>query len=103
MSIQTESEQTESEQPEVATPAPLRGSFKVSVSAGKRYLWCACGRSRKQPFCDGAHAVSSILPYFYRPEQTAEVLMCGCKRTKTPPLCDGSQGQRCAPTEAQSP
>ncbi|MBI3315106.1 MAG: CDGSH iron-sulfur domain-containing protein, partial [Candidatus Omnitrophica bacterium] len=21
-----------------------------------RYVWCACGRSQKQPFCDGSHS-----------------------------------------------
>ena len=27
----------------------------VDVVAGKSYFWCACGKSSKQPFCDGSH------------------------------------------------
>ncbi len=33
-----------------------RGPFEAEVKAGKSYAWCACGRSRKQPLCDGTHA-----------------------------------------------
>jgi CDGSH-type Zn-finger protein len=25
----------------------------VELEAGKDYFWCACGRSKSQPFCDG--------------------------------------------------
>ena len=32
-----------------------RQPFKVDVQAGKAYFWCACGRSKNQPFCDGSH------------------------------------------------
>ena len=39
------------EKPVVAAKEP----FKVDVEAGKAYFWCACGRSQKQPFCDGSH------------------------------------------------
>ena len=37
--------------PIVSQKAP----FGVAVEAGKRYFWCACGRSQSQPFCDGSH------------------------------------------------
>ncbi len=39
-----------SDTPIVAQKAP----FAVEVKAGKTYFWCACGRSQKQPFCDGS-------------------------------------------------
>ncbi|MEE8532962.1 MAG: CDGSH iron-sulfur domain-containing protein, partial [Alphaproteobacteria bacterium] len=29
--------------------------YAVAVKAGKKYFWCACGRSARQPFCDGSH------------------------------------------------
>ena len=38
-------------EPIVSQKAP----FGVAVEAGKRYFWCACGRSQSQPFCDGSH------------------------------------------------
>jgi CDGSH-type Zn-finger protein len=27
----------------------------VELKAGKTYLWCACGLSGNQPFCDSSH------------------------------------------------
>ena len=27
----------------------------VEVESGKNYYWCSCGKSGKQPFCDGSH------------------------------------------------
>ncbi|KRT83888.1 hypothetical protein AMK59_3235, partial [Oryctes borbonicus] len=29
--------------------------FRMPLEAGKRYSWCLCGRSKKQPLCDGTH------------------------------------------------
>ena len=37
--------------PEIAQ----KGPYPVVVEAGKSYWWCACGKSARQPFCDGAH------------------------------------------------
>ena len=37
---------------------PLQAGFKsqkVELQKGKEYLWCACGMSKNQPFCDGSH------------------------------------------------
>ena len=31
------------------------GSIVVEVEQGKSYYWCSCGKSSKQPFCDGSH------------------------------------------------
>ncbi|RMF71227.1 MAG: cupin domain-containing protein [Alphaproteobacteria bacterium] len=58
---------------------------------GRTYWWCACGRSRKQPFCDGSHKGTGIEPVPYVAKADGEeVLFCGCKHTRHPPLCDGS-------------
>lgn len=35
---------------------------KVTVKPGKIYLWCRCGRSSNQPFCDGSHRGTSLTP-----------------------------------------
>lgn len=29
--------------------------FKMTLEANKKYMWCLCGRSKSQPFCDGTH------------------------------------------------
>ncbi len=65
-------------------------SMPVEVEAGKTYYWCACGRSAKQPFCDGSHGETGIAPVAYVAEATGKAFFCGCKATKNEPLCDGS-------------
>jgi len=65
--------------------------YYKELEAGKSYLWCACGRSAKQPFCDGSHQGTGITPIRYRCEiEGEEVLFCGCKHSKTAPFCDGA-------------
>ena len=34
----------------------------VDVIEGKSYYWCSCGKSSKQPFCDGSHKGSKFEP-----------------------------------------
>jgi CDGSH-type Zn-finger protein len=38
--------------PVVAQKSPI----PVDVEEGKNYFWCTCGKSSKQPFCDGTHS-----------------------------------------------
>jgi len=54
------------------------------------YWWCACGRSANQPFCDGSHKGTGIVPLEVKITSPGENYWCMCKRTKTPPFCDGS-------------
>ncbi len=68
-----------------------RKPFFRELRAGQTVKWCSCGRSRRQPFCDGvSHAGTGYEPITYRAEQAEEVLLCGCKQTGTPPFCDGA-------------
>jgi len=67
-----------------------RKGFYYEVKAGKRYLWCSCGRSKTQPFCDGSHAGSAFLPVAFKAECDEDVIFCGCKHTGTGPFCDGA-------------
>ena len=58
---------------------------------GRKYFWCACGLSKKQPFCDGSHKGTGIQPVIYEAKTDGEeVLFCACKQTKDGPHCDGS-------------
>ncbi len=74
------------------TPARIanRKGYYFEVKAGKRYLWCSCGRSQSQPFCDGSHAGSGFLPVVFTPMRDEDVIFCGCKQTGTGPFCDGA-------------
>jgi CDGSH-type Zn-finger protein len=74
------------EQPEVAQ----KGPYATDVEAGKKYYWCACGRSANQPFCDGSHKDTGIEPVVFTAEETGTLYLCGCKRTANQPHCDGS-------------
>lgn len=67
-----------------------KGPFEVEVEAGRKYAWCACGRSRKQPFCDGSHVTTPFRPVVWKAEADETVWLCGCKRTGTRPFCDGT-------------
>lgn len=62
----------------------------VDLVAGRTYYWCACGRSKKQPFCDGSHKGTGIEPLAFSPEESGDALLCACKQTRGGPWCDGS-------------
>ena len=72
--------------PVIAQKAP----YPVEVEEGRDYYWCSCGRSNKQPFCDGSHKDTGMTPVKFKAEQTGTVYFCGCKQSKKGPLCDGT-------------
>ncbi len=76
-------------QPTIAQKSP----FPVKVEAGKTYFWCSCGRSKNQPFCDGAHQGSEFTPQPYTAEKDGTVFFCGCKHGQKGALCDGSHSK----------
>jgi mannose-6-phosphate isomerase-like protein (cupin superfamily)/CDGSH-type Zn-finger protein len=67
-----------------------RKGFYFEVKAGQRYLWCSCGRSANQPFCDGSHAGTEFSPVLFEARSDEDVIFCGCKHTGTRPFCDGA-------------
>ncbi len=75
----------------MSEPIPAqKAPYNFTVEAGKRYVWCACGRSGNQPFCDGSHKAVGLSPVAFIAEKTEEVWFCGCKGTGTKPFCDGT-------------
>ena len=68
--------------------------LKVSVEAGKTYFWCSCGRSARQPFCDGSHKDTDLAPLAYEATESKDVFFCACKQTRNAPLCDGSHSMK---------
>jgi CDGSH-type Zn-finger protein len=68
-----------------------REPIAVEVKAGQSYWWCACGLSKRQPFCDGSHkAEGRFTPMEYKAELDRKVFFCACKQTGKSPLCDGT-------------
>ena len=45
----------------------------VDVVEGKSYFWCTCGKSLKQPFCDGSHKGTEFSPFVFKAEQSKKV------------------------------
>lgn len=72
--------------PVIASDRP----FAVDVEQGKNYMWCTCGKSKTQPWCDGAHSGTDFVPLPYKATETKTVYLCGCKQTSHAPLCDGA-------------
>ncbi len=62
----------------------------IELEKGKNYLWCACGKSKCQPFCDGSHHGSKFKPVLFEAKRNGKVKLCNCKITKNPPFCDNS-------------
>ena len=67
-----------------------KGPYSVEVEAGETYHWCACGRSKSQPYCDGSHQGTGFEPVAFTAEKSESVHLCGCKRTSNQPFCDGT-------------
>ena len=54
------------------------------------YFWCACGRSKEQPFCDGSHKGTGLSPTKVQIETAGTVAWCMCKHSGQGAFCDGS-------------
>jgi CDGSH iron-sulfur domain-containing protein 3 len=73
------------EKPIIVDKKPL-----VRTLESGTYYWCQCGRSKKQPYCDGSHKGTGITPVEFTLTESKLVALCQCKHTKTPPFCDGT-------------
>ena len=62
----------------------------AELKVGEEYYWCQCGRSSKQPFCDGSHSSTDIVPLSFFGKEDGTAYLCQCKQTRNPPYCDGS-------------
>ena len=66
--------------------------YAILEEPGTKY-WCACGRSKNQPYCDGSHKGTGISPVKVEITETKKVFWCGCKHSKKGPFCDGTHRQ----------
>lgn len=68
-----------------------KAPIACELEAGKKYSWCTCGHSDKQPFCDGKHKEAASTPSLrFEAEKTGTAYLCTCKLTMNPPYCDGT-------------
>lgn len=72
-------------EPKIASRTP----YVLDVEPGT-YAWCACGRSKTQPYCDGAHAGTGMVPKIEVIEAGKKIAWCGCKHSANKPFCDGT-------------
>jgi CDGSH-type Zn-finger protein len=73
------------EKPVIAQKKP----YVIEEEPGTKF-WCACGRSKNQPYCDGSHKGTGISPVKVEITEKKKVFWCGCKHSKKGAFCDGS-------------
>ena len=66
-----------------------KGPYVLDLQPGT-YWWCACGKSKQQPFCDGSHKDTGMNPVKFELTEAKQVALCGCKRSSKQPYCDGA-------------
>jgi CDGSH-type Zn-finger protein len=74
----------------------------MEIEAGD-HLWCACGLSGHQPFCDFSHKGTGLFPVKFHVPSRQTVVLCNCKHTHTPPYCDGSHAKLAGPQGSVRP
>lgn len=76
------------EKPVIAQKSP----YVLDMNPGN-YYYCSCGKSSKQPFCDGSHKGSEFTPIKVEVTDIKKVAWCGCKHSANLPFCDGSHAK----------
>ncbi|SPF50318.1 conserved hypothetical protein [Candidatus Sulfotelmatobacter kueseliae] len=72
---------------------PRRALFQSKWRLRSPIFWCACGKSAKQPFCDGSHKGTDFTPVKFEATESKTVYFCGCKHSANKPFCDGSHAK----------
>lgn len=67
-----------------------KDGISVALEADQSYWWCACGRSKNQPWCDGSHAGTDFQPMEFKVETAGNYFLCACKHTASAPFCDSA-------------
>lgn len=74
--------------------SPQKSPYAVELAPGD-YWWCACGLSKRQPFCDGSHRAQGVFtPVKFSVTVAQKVWLCGCKHSAGRPFCDGTHQKR---------
>jgi CDGSH-type Zn-finger protein len=73
------------EKPFIAAKYPALVTLEPGLLA-----WCSCGKSSRQPFCDGTHIGTKFIPVLFKVAEKQEAWLCQCKHTGNAPYCDGT-------------
>lgn len=74
------------EKPKIAAKSPI----EVNLTTGEEIWFCSCGHSKTQPYCDGSHKGTGLVPLAFTPKKSGSAWLCQCKQSKNLPFCDGS-------------
>ncbi|MFH0734273.1 MAG: CDGSH iron-sulfur domain-containing protein [bacterium] len=74
----------------MSTPVIADNKPSVKLEKAGIYYWCACGKSKKQPFCDGSHKGSEFSPLKVELKEDKQTAWCMCKNSANKPFCDGA-------------
>jgi len=75
------------EKPEIGGKSPAPAVLELEPGD---YWWCTCGKSSKQPFCDGSHKGTSFTPEKIQITEKKNYALCTCKQSGNGAFCDGS-------------
>ena len=67
-----------------------KAPYVMDVEEDKTYYYCTCGKSEKQPFCDGAHKGTNFKAAAWKAEKTGKAYFCGCRVSQKGAICDGA-------------
>ena len=67
-----------------------KGEPAALVLKAGDYLYCQCGFSKTQPFCDGSHHGTKYQPLKFSVQKERTYKLCQCKLCEKGPFCDNS-------------
>ena len=79
---------SDDDQPVIASKQPT----VLKLQPGE-YWWCSCGKSAKQPFCDGSHKGSKFAPQKVELTEEKNIALCNCKQSENGAFCDGTHSR----------